>query len=140
MIEKIGDMILPKGTRVKIVDCEDKNVIGAVGTVRHNFPSDIWGNNKYILSIEAEKEFKDIIGDIYNLVAEDKYTPIFIDNDKDNYFIEGLNFIAGQVFSKDLDYIMRKYKAQYDYDMKRYTFEDKQLCIECLEYFNEISM
>lgn len=140
MIEKIRDLTLPKGTRVKITDSEDKNVIGAIGTVRHNFPIDIWGNNKYILSIELEKEFKEIISDIYNLVPEDKYSPIFIDNDKDYYFIEGLSLIADEVFSKDLDFIMRKYNAQYDYDMKRYTFKDKKLCVECLKYLNENSM
>ncbi|MDV3428987.1 MAG: hypothetical protein LIR50_18505 [Bacillota bacterium] len=140
MIEKIGDMTLPKGTRVKITDSEDKNVIGAIGTVRHNFPIDIWGNSKYVLSIEVEKEFQGNISDIYNLVPEDKYSPIFIDNHKDYYFIEGLSFITDEGFTKDFDFIMRKYNAQYDYDIKRYIFKDKQSCIDCLKYFNENSV
>lgn len=137
--EIIGDMILPKETRVKITDSEDKNVIGVIGSIRHNFPGVIWGNNKYVLSISVEKEFRDIAGNIYNLVEEDKYTPIFVRyyEVKDCYYIEGINFILGQVLLDDFQSVMKKYNGEYDYNMKRYTFKDKQLCIGCLQYFEE---
>lgn len=93
---RAGTTDLNIGTRVRITESGDPDMIGLTGTTTHPFPGLMWPNEKYILGIRLDKKGVST-DDIANLLEGDKFEIIDTGSNNEEDIPRKWEYIADQL-------------------------------------------